>query len=126
MRRRKFAVFDALIRSSGPVPWALVIGTDPASSRGRCIEETRASGEARVGNMASRTSQVVVNREGLVVDERLTKCLCHLSKAKPRSARCRGCQLVQGLIEIHLNGWEEKGSHVDILMRSTRGGTVPY
>src|ERR1700726_2659737 len=70
--------------------------------------------------MASRTSCVVVNREALVVDERLTKCLRHLSKAKLRRARCRGCQLVQSLSEIHLNGWDEEGSHVDILMRSTR------
>ena len=70
--------------------------------------------------MASRTSQIVVNREALVVDERLTKRLCHLSKAEPRSARCRALQLVQGLIELHLNGREEKGGDVDILMRSTR------
>ena len=68
--------------------------------------------------MAGRTSYVlvargVVDREVLVVDERLAKCLRDF-----RRTRRSGCQLLQRISEILLNALDEE-SHVWILIGST-------
>src|SRR4029077_16769254 len=84
-RKRRVSITLRFSRADSPVrPFAVGVGdrNGPWSRRGGSIEEARGSGEARIVNMASRTSYVFVNREAFVVNERLTQRLCRLRRAR--------------------------------------------
>src|ERR1700746_593231 len=58
-RKRRISVTLRFLRADSPVwPFAVGVGdrNGPWSRRGGSIEEARGSGEARIGNVASRTS----------------------------------------------------------------------